>query len=381
MERLNEIETRKAEILGELENENADLEAIKAELDALEEEERSLNEQIEAENRKAQEEAEERRENADKIENRELRANPIEEVKMENIEIRNTKEYIDAYAEYIKTGNDKEVRSLLTENGNGYVAVPELVYDIVKTNWEKNGILNLIKKTYIKGNLKTQFEVAGTSAELHLEGAEEVSEEDLVDGIVSIVPQSFKKWIGVSDEVYDLRGEEFLRYVYDEIAYRIYKIVRAYVLNAIKTLPATATTTSPSANNVAVAPAMGTIATLIANLSDEAENPVIVMNKLTYADFKAVQYANGYGADPFEGLQVFFDDTLPAYSTATSGAQWIIVGDFGHGALLNLPNGEEVQIKFDDMTLMTSDMIRVMGRMFVGIGIVADKAFAVGTKA
>lgn len=55
------------------------------------------------------------------------------ETKMEK---RNSKEYIDAYAEYIKSGDDTEVRSLLTTNAEGTVAVPDFVYDIVKTNWE-----------------------------------------------------------------------------------------------------------------------------------------------------------------------------------------------------------------------------------------------------
>ena len=52
------------------------------------------------------------------------------------MEIRNSKEYINAYAEYIKTGDDRECRALLTENvGTGTVPVPEIVYDIVKTAW------------------------------------------------------------------------------------------------------------------------------------------------------------------------------------------------------------------------------------------------------
>ena len=36
-------------------------------------------------------------------------------------------------------------------------------------------------------------------------------------------PVSIKKWISISDEVVDLRGEAFLRYIYDEITYRIAK--------------------------------------------------------------------------------------------------------------------------------------------------------------
>ena len=34
-------------------------------------------------------------------------------------EVRNSKEYIDGYANYIKTGDDSECRALLSENGGG----------------------------------------------------------------------------------------------------------------------------------------------------------------------------------------------------------------------------------------------------------------------
>ena len=52
---------------------------------------------------------------------------------MTNLEIRQSAEYIDAYANYIKTGDATECRALLTENASGRVAVPELVEGIVKT--------------------------------------------------------------------------------------------------------------------------------------------------------------------------------------------------------------------------------------------------------
>lgn len=58
----------------------------------------------------------------------------------------------------------------------------------------------------------------------------------------------------------------------------------------------------------------------------------------------------------------------------------MIVGDFRQGTLVNLPNGDGVDIKFDDTTLMTSDIIRILGREYIGMGVVADKAFTLITK-
>ena len=100
------------------------------------------------------------------------------------------------------------------------------------------------------------------------------------------------------------------------------------------------------------------------------------MNKLTHANFKEQAYNNGYAVDPFEGFRVRYNNTLPAYDTATAGAVYMTVGDLENGTLANYPRGEGVEIKYDDKTLMTSDMIKIIGRQFVGLGVIADKHFA-----
>ena len=104
------------------------------------------------------------------------------------------------------------------------------------------------------------------------------------------------------------------------------------------------------------------------------------MNKLTYSAFKTAQYNANYAADIFEGATVVFNNTLPAYSTASSGDVYAIVGDFNHGALANFPNGEGIEIKYDDKTLMTSDLVRILGRRFVATEPVADKSFCLIAK-
>ena len=75
----------------------------------------------------------------------------------------------------------------------------------------------LVNKTEFRGNLKIGFEISGGEATVHTEGGGAVNEEELILGIVELVPASIKKWIAISDEVYDLRGEAFLRYIYDEL--------------------------------------------------------------------------------------------------------------------------------------------------------------------
>lgn len=384
MTRLEEIEMRKEEIKAEVEatEEIEKVEELEAEVDALEQEEEQIEEQQEVQ------------EQAEELETKSFMAKEVikEERKiMENKELRNSKEYIDAYAEYVK-GNDKELRALITTGGyatgnSATVEVPDMVYDIVKTAWEREELMSLVRKTNIKGNLKVQFEVSGDAASVHTEGQTAVSEESLVLGVVQLTPVSIKKWISLSDEVVDLRGEEFLRYIYDELTYRIAKKCADELVGKIKALPQslsangdTGVYDTVSANKITSAPAVGVVAQAVANLSDEATNPVIIMNKLTYGAFKEAQYSANYSVDPFEGLRVIFNNSLPAYSTANNGAVYMIVGDLGHGALANFPNGEGIEIKFDETTLMTQDLVRILGREYVGADAVADKAFCLVAK-
>ena len=366
---VEQLEERKAEIVTELDSPEADL-------DALEAEARSIKEELESRKAEAEKKAEIRAAVADgngvviekmKVEERKT---------MNEVEIRNSDAYINAFAEYIKTGDDSECRALLSENGSGTVAVPELVYGIVKTAWEREGIMSRVRKAYLKGNLKVGFELSADPAYIHAEGSGAVTTENLVLGTVSIVPESIKKSIQISDEALDLRGSEFLNWVYSELAYRIAKKAADTLIGKIVAAGTASTSTAVGVPVVtATTVSMGTIASAIAQLSDEAANPVIMMNKLTYPVFKAVQYANGYGADPFEGLPVIFNNSLTAHSAATTGVCFAIVGDLGEGALANFPNGEEIGFKFDDVSLADADLVKITGREYVGLGIVAPQAF------
>lgn len=373
---LEEIEARLAEISEEnLESRSED------ELSALNQEIVELNA------RKAElVDIEKRQELAAQIKNNAVKAKTIEERKEEKTmmtmaEFRNDPKYIDAYAEYLKKEDDTELRALLTENvEDGTIAVPDFVLDIVKTAWDKNEIMSLVNKVSIAGNLKVNFEISGGDAVIHTEGGDAVTEETLTHGIVTLTPASIKKWIAISDEAMDLRGDVFLRYIYDEIAYRIVKKMADQLVGLVAALPQVATATTPNAAKITAAPALGTVASGIANLSDEASNPVIVMNKLTWSEFKSAQYSGNFSVDPFEGLRVVFNNSLPAYSSASAGAIYMIIGDFRQGALANFPNGEGINFKFDEMSRKKEDLVEILGREYVALGVVAPKAFTLVAK-
>ena len=353
-------------------------------VDEMTEELRSLNE------RKAELTAlEERKANAKALE--ENRADDTvkvveerkEENKMKTIEeYRNSKEYIDAFAEYVKTGKDEELRALLTTNVGdaGQIAVPDFVSDTIKTDWLASEILSEVQRIAVKGNFKQQFELSAGDAVIHNEGSGAVSEEELTFGTVTLVPESIKKWKSVSDEVMDMKGQAFLDYIVKELSYRITSKAEDILLDKIVALGTSATSNAVNAKVVKAGAALGTIATALGQLNAEAKNPVVVMNPATKAAFKAAVYAGQFNADPFEGLKVVLTNNLPAINSASENDTYAIVGDFKYGALANFPNGEQIQIKIDDKTNMKSDLVDILGREYVAIEPVACRAFVKITK-
>ena len=369
---IEELNERKSQIVVESEAEDANL-------DELETEMRSINDEIET--RKADEaKRAEIRAAVASGEGKTIQTFEVvnEERKvMTNAEVRNSHEYTVAYAEYIKTGNDAECRALLTENVSGTVPVAAYVEGRVRTAWDRDGITSRVRKTFLKGNVKIGYEISASGAVVHTEAANSaVTEEQLVLGIVSLVPQSIKKWSSISDEVYDLTGEEFLDYIYDELTYRIAKKLADAIIADIEACGTASTGSLPAVPKVvSTTVTLGLVAQALAELSDEAVDPVIMMNKQTWGAFKAAQAEGNYGYDPFEGLPVVFNDTISSFSAATTGVTYAIVGDLGVGAQANFPNGQEIEIKFDDKTKMEYDLVRILGREFVGHAVVAPKAF------
>lgn len=289
-------------------------------------------------------------------------------------EVRSSEAYMEAYANYIKTGDDRECRALLTETVSGTVPVPSILDEIVRTAWDKDEILSRVRKTAIRGNLKVAFEKSADGAYVHVEGTSAPTEEALELGIVTMIPRNIKKWITISDEALAMGGEAFLRYIYDELTFRIVKTLADLVVADIKALSTTPSSSAVSAAKITEAPGLNTVASAFANLSDEASNPVIIMNKLTFATFKAAQAAGNFNVDPFMGLPVLFNNSLPAYDSASANAVYAIVGDL-NGAQINYPEGEGIVIKYDDLSLSESDLVKIVGRQYAAHAVTACGRF------
>ena len=367
---MEQIETRAAEIKAEIDNADAEkLEQLNAELTALE----TRKGEIAMENRKADMKAV--AEGAGKV----VAAAPAKEERtLESV--KGSQEYLEAFANYIKTGDDKECRALLTDLGGGSVPTPTVIDNFINTAWERANLISRVRTTSIKGTAKYPFEYSATGASTHAEGAQAPNEEQLVLGTVSVEPIMLKKWITVTDEVLALKGQEFLDYVYDEIEFRILQLADAQVVAAIKAAPAAATTTKAGVRQVSVAAFdFSTIFAAQAELVAAASNPVAIMSKQVYFNtFMALKdlsdrpiynvvSENGRPSYYINGVEVIFDNTL--------SDDEIIVGDL-NGIIMNLPDGRGVSFVTDPYSLAEADKVKIVGKMYAGIEVVRDGYFA-----
>ncbi len=276
-----------------------------------------------------------------------------------NMEIRNSSEYIKAFANYVKTGKDAECRALLTENVQGTVPVPEFIENKVKQAWENDEIFNRVTKTFVPGNLKVGFELSATDAAEHTEGAAAPAEEQLVLGIVTMVPKNIKKWITVSDEVLALGAQDFLTYIYDELTYKIIHKAADVVISRIQNAPAASTAEAIGVESVTASESsIEDIIDAVAKLGDAAQNNVLIADGTWIASVKKAALQANYAIDPFEGLTVI----------RRKGMTGAIVGDLS-GVQANMPEGENIIFKFDDLSLAEKDLVKIVGRLYAAIEI------------
>lgn len=354
-----ELEKRAAEIAVETAEADAEtLEARNDELSAIEERKLELNKEVE-----------ERKAAAAAVIEGEGTVIEVktEERTMTNKEIRNSHEYIDAFAKYIKTGKDTECRALLTENvEDGIVPVPEFIENRIRQAWEKSEIFGRISKTFVRGNIKMGFELSATDAEIHVEGTDAPKEEELTLGVVTLVPEMIKKWITVSDEVLALGSEAFLSYLYDELTYKIIQKAEDVILEKIQSAPAESTAEAVGVAQISGDVSAATIIDAIAALGDEARNNVLIASGATIAEVKKAVLEAQFAYDPFAGLTVIQKEKV-------EGA---IVGDLS-GVQGNFPEGDVVRFKFDDLSLAEKDLVKIVGRLYAAIAVVGPKMLAV----
>lgn len=351
------LEERATAIATEVETAEAEaIEALSEELTQIEE-------------RKSQllAEAEEKRQAAEAVasgEGEEVEEPEREEKAMDTKEVRSTQEYKSAYGEYIKQGYDldklsEEQRALLTVNvESGTVEVPVGVEDRINTAWENDEIMSRVVRTFFKGNLKVGYEASASGAVFHTEGGDAITPEELVLNYVELIPQMAKKLVEVSDEVL-ANNEVMVDYLYDEIEYQLVKLIAGNIVSKISSSSLTASFTMAGAT-----PTAADIVGAAGLLGGEASDPVVITTRSTAAAIKASALNANYAYDPFDGMDVLYTDA------ANLGGAAFIVADLS-GVQANFPEGDDAKFKFDDLTKADEDIVRIIGRLYVGSGVVA----------
>lgn len=339
----SDIETRLAEIDDELKQEEITeekVEELTKEVEDLKAKDDELKKEAEEKRALAKEVSE-----SPKVEIVETRK---EEKQMDNIEIRSTKQYMDAWTEVVLKGQGThEERALLTENAtNGTIAVPKYVSDKIWTDWEKSPLLSRVRKVYIKGNYEVGYEVSATSAVIHEEGANAVAEEQLVINYIPFISQYAKKWIAVSKSVMALRGQQFIDYIFDEIGHQLAIAIEKEIVDEAINSNLTAKVTHAIDGDAVLAG--------LTAMSDEVTAPVAIMSKATYATLRSLRTTAGARLDDvFEGLEVIFN---------ANAGDGVLVLDLD-SVEVNFPNGEDFEYNVDNITLMTENKVRILGEI------------------
>lgn len=358
---MDSLEKRAGEIAEETREANAEtLETLTAELDAIEERKAAI-----------MAEAVEKRAQAAAVINGageviEEKEETKEERKMADIEVRASKEYLDAWVEDIKGRASAEQRLLLTQNAgqNGTIAVPTYVSDRIETAWENNEILRRVRRTYFPGNLKVGYEASAEGAQPHFEGGAAITEEALVVNFVELIPQTLKKMVRYSTEVLDMKGEAFVDYIVDEVEYQIVKSAASFMVYKGSTVT---NPSDPLVKSYTTSTSTLTTADIInaEGLLFGDANPVLITTRSTAAQLKAAAIAGQYGYDPFDGLEVIYVESADLASGVAA-----IVAD-PSAWQMNFPDGDQVKFVFDEYTEAAADIVRVIGRLYMAAAVVA----------
>lgn len=309
--------------------------------------------------------------------------------KMTFEEMRGSDRYLNAFVNYLKTGRDTECRGIMTElagenigETDGVLPVPVLVDNMIAESWNRSRLIARVRRTNLKGVVRFPFEASSTGASVHAEGADAPDEETLILGNVTVTPTTLKKWITITDEVMSLHGQAFLDYIWDEIEQKIYELADTAIVNLIATASTTVGTDAVSVAQVSAGAGATAIFAGLAELADGASNPVAIMSKPTF--FNTIMSAVDDNNRPI--FNVVSDNGRPAYyangvevilnSSVTDDT--VIVGDLS-GIVANFPDGDTVRFVNDPYTLAAEDRVKIVGKMYVGLGLIRDKYFAVVT--
>lgn len=306
-----------------------------------------------------------------------------------------TPEYRAAWVKAIREGDETEVRAMATGNDN--VPVPTIWQNYVETAWYNYGKFSrIVNKTSVQGYLNIPIESAADPAVVHDENSAMPTEESITLGLIELKPAMIKKWISMTDELMAMTADDFMRYLADELVYRVVlKLDEGIIKGALDSNGKGVVGIVNNPNTLVAANGALSFNTINAGIADLVtfDNLTVAMNPKTFFDNymgltdlqqrPIYQIATDNAGKPMyyvNGLRVEFTQALPAYDAATAGQAWAVAGDF-RGYRLNLPEGDMVRTLFDPYTLAREDKAIMVGRLYAAGNVARLKHFVQFNKA
>lgn len=405
-ERMTEVAERRNAIVDEIaskkeEFENSDtdkreellndVEELTKEADSIDEEIKDLEEQRST--FKAQEERMSLSANLTKVK--------IEERKnqMEINDVLNSKEYEQLYADMIRGKVDeREVRNFLKRDdptpglstATTNIPIPVIMQGFVETAWYQYGKFSrLVGESFEPAIIKIPVEAEASGAAWHTESGDPPAEENITLSQILLQPKTLKKWISLTTELMAMASADFLRYVADELVYRVILALDEAIINRTDLNGEGVIGIVGNANTETLS------AALDFNVINEAvselvtfEDLVIAMNPKTFFKnfmgltdqvgnpiFRVVHDNENRAQYYLSGYRVEFTQALPAYEDADPGDSYAVVGNFRRGYRLNYPEGRNVITLVDPYTKAPEDLVRMIGRLYVAGNVVKPKHF------
>lgn len=326
MKTIKEIEKRMLEIQKELENEDADFEALEREFDELQEQRNVLIEK--AETRKAilekvlngaGEIIEERKENN--------KRGGLDDVNEER-KILESSEYRTAFLKKLqgKKLTEAEERTMTSAISSVGAVIPTVTQDLVMEKLKENApLLDEIELMNVAGNVTFAVEADATDANVHVEGATITEDGDVLIP-VSLTTYEITKYITISKTVAKMSIDAFERWLSNMLAKRIARKITKLIISGTGTNQPTGiekANTWGSTNSVTVAKTADLTETNVTNLTALLpgaydKNAKWLMSKKTLlTDFRPLQdkskndvFVKENGKYYVEGYEVMLDDSV-----------------------------------------------------------------------
>ncbi|MFV0551753.1 MAG: phage major capsid protein [Anaerorhabdus sp.] len=377
---LKEKQERLTEITGTIEKRSSEFDdaeverrdAILTEMEELKNEQRSLETEIKDLEQRSK-----------TLERQETTYSIIQSAGQTVIEQRNddsdqydTPEYRSAFVNYMKTGDEMELRSITTDTTG--IPIPKILQNSIERAWEKYGkIAGRAKKTSIKGVLTIPVEKTSSGANNREEGATTEEGEITLEEVVLRAMFTEKK-MSLTDETMALAADEFLEYIGDDITQKVLVEQEKQIVSRTHEGGKGIIGIVGNKLTKAIKSALdfNTVNRAVAKLCDEVDEVIVIMNRTTFYDnimgmtdttgkpiYQILTDNQGKPQHFVNGLAVEFNSSLPAYDECVEDKPYMAVGDMS-GYRLNYPDGSDnVKTLVDPYTKSDNGIVKLKGKL------------------